>query len=262
MTSTTRTPGRRAVEQRVARIGSLDIAYDERVLRPRPWTAAQSQWAAELLAHAGPGPVLELCTGAGHIGLLAILDNERHLVAVDADPVACDYARANAAAAGLADRVEVRHAMLHEALAADERFPVVVADPPWVPSARTTEHPEDPVLAIDGGEDGLAIALGCLEVAAVHLEPDGVFPSSATPPRPRRSPTSSTTVRGSSSRRFASRRRPASSCSYAGSADRRDLRRREVELRGDGCGDHACRSSACSGTTRWSRRAHAPPVTE
>ena len=173
MTSTTEPP--RPEARRVARLGGLDIAYDDRVLRPRAWTAAQSEWAADLLATAPDGPVLELCTGAGHIGLLAILGNARRLVAVDADPVACDYARANAAAAGLADRVEVRHSVLDEALAPGELFPLIIADPPWVPSDRTSDHPEDPLPAIDGGEDGLAVARGCLEVARAHLTPDGVL---------------------------------------------------------------------------------------
>lgn len=159
----------------VTTLGGLDISYDDRVLRPRPWTEAQSAWAAELLADAPAGRVLELCTGAGHIGLLAILDNDRHLVAVDADPVACDFARFNAAAAGLDGRVEVRHATLEDALAPEELFPVVIADPPWVPSTRTTDHPEDPVFAIDGGDDGLAIARRCLDVASRHLLPGGAM---------------------------------------------------------------------------------------
>jgi methylase of polypeptide subunit release factors len=156
------------------RFGALDISYDHRVLTPRPWTAAQSLWAADLLGTAGPGPVLELCTGAGHIGLLAVAGSGRRLVAVDADAVACDYARRNAAAAGLTDQVEVRHATLDEALAEDEQFPLIVADPPWVPSADTGRHPEDPLFAIDGGPDGLALARQCAEVADKHLAPGGV----------------------------------------------------------------------------------------
>ena len=155
--------------------GPLTIAFDERVLRPREWTAAQSAWAAELMATAPPGPVLELCSGAGHIGLLAVLVSSRPLVCVDASAVACDYARANAVAAEIADRVEVREGRLETAVRDDELFPVVIADPPWVPSARTTDHPEDPLLAIDGGDDGLAIARRCLDVAARHLVPDGAM---------------------------------------------------------------------------------------
>jgi methylase of polypeptide subunit release factors len=156
-------------------MGGLKIAYDERVLRPRPWTAAQSGWAADLLDEAPSGAVLELCTGAGHIGLLAILGSSRRLVAVDADPVACAFAADNAAEAGLADRVEVRNATLDAALAAGEEFPVIIADPPWVPTVRIEDHPDDPVLAIDGGADGLVLARVCLEVARGHLAADGVM---------------------------------------------------------------------------------------
>jgi release factor glutamine methyltransferase len=157
------------------RFGDLDVAYDHRVLRPRPWTAAQSLWAAELLAFAPPGPVLELCAGAGQIGLLAISGTDRSLVAVDANPVACDFARRNAEIAGLGDRVEVRNAMMEDGLTDRELFPVIIADPPWVPSHRTGDHPDDPVFAIDGGADGLAVALVCIDIARAHLAPHGVM---------------------------------------------------------------------------------------
>ena len=50
--------------------GSLTIAFDDRVLRPREWTAAQSDWAATLMATAPAGAVLELCAGAGHMVIL------------------------------------------------------------------------------------------------------------------------------------------------------------------------------------------------
>ena len=153
--------------------GSLRIAFDDRVLRPREWTTAQSEWAAELLATAPDGPVLELCAGAGQIGLLAVVGSGRRLVCVDANEVACDFARANAAAAGVAERVEVRHARLQEALSPDELFPLVIADPPWVPREETGRFPEDPLIAIDGGPDGLDLARACLDVIDAHLTPGG-----------------------------------------------------------------------------------------
>ena len=158
--------------ERIA-FGPLAIAFDERVLRPREWTAAQSRWAADLMATAPEGPVLELCAGAGHIGLLAVTTSGRRLVCVDANPAACDFARANAVAAGMADRVEVREARLETALAPDEQFPVVIADPPWVPREQTSQFPEDPLTAIDGGPDGLDVARACLAVIAAHLAPGG-----------------------------------------------------------------------------------------
>lgn len=147
----------------------LDIAYDARVLAPRPWTAQQSRWAAELIATAPPGPVLELCSGAGHIGLLAVALEPRPIVCVDASPIACAYARHNADAAGLGALVEIREGWMDDALRPEERFAVVIADPPWVPSAETGRFPDDPPFAIDGGSDGLDVARACLRVAADHL---------------------------------------------------------------------------------------------
>lgn len=153
--------------------GELEIAHDERVLTPRAWTLAQSEWASELLETLPPGRVLELCSGAGHIGLHAVLASGRSLVCVDDDPAACDFIRLNAAAAGMPGRVEVRQARLADAVAPDERFALVIADPPWVPSDSVGLFPEDPVHAIDGGPDGLALVDACLEVAAAHLADDG-----------------------------------------------------------------------------------------
>jgi release factor glutamine methyltransferase len=149
--------------------GPLRISFDGRVLRPRPWTEIQSTWAAELLATAPPGGVLELCAGAGQIGLLAVADTGRPLVCVDVNPAACEWARHNAARAGLSHRVEVREGAMEEVLRDNERFAVVLADPPWVRREAVDRYPEDPVVAIDGGEDGMDLAWTCVDLARTHL---------------------------------------------------------------------------------------------
>ena len=150
------------------------MSYDERILRPRPWTQHQARWAAQLLTDAAPpGPVLELCAGAGHIGLLTVALQPRPLVCVDRSPVACAYARRNAAAAGLGHLVEVRERSLEDALAPGERFALILADPPWVSSGGTGRFPEDPLEAIDGGPDGLDVARACLRIAEPRLLPAG-----------------------------------------------------------------------------------------
>ena len=153
--------------------GGLTIAYDDRVLSPRGWTLAQSTWAAELLAPAPAGPVLELFAGVGHIGLAAVASSDRELVMVDLNPAAVELARRNIEAAGLASRVTVRHGRIDAVLVPGEQFSVVVADPPWVPSAGIAEFPDDPPIAIDGGDDGLALARTCCDVIDRHLAPGG-----------------------------------------------------------------------------------------
>jgi methylase of polypeptide subunit release factors len=164
-------PGDAPVEPgpRTTEFGGLRIDYDHRVLEPRTWTAAQSRWAASLLGELPPGPVLELCSGAGHIGLLAVSRHDRELIQVDADPVACSYARHNADANGLGSRVTVRCGHMQDVIARDESFALVVADPPWVPTDLVTTYPADPRLAIDGGPSGTDLVHACLAVIGAHL---------------------------------------------------------------------------------------------
>lgn len=150
--------------------GPVQVAFDDTVLRPRPWTLAQSEWAAELVAD---GSMLELGCGAGHIGLAAAVRSGRPLVQVDRDPAACRWAARNAAANGCAARVEQRCGTAEAALRPGERFDLVVADPPYVPAAEVGLYPEDPVGAIDGGVDGLGEVRSFLAAAAGHLTPEG-----------------------------------------------------------------------------------------
>jgi release factor glutamine methyltransferase len=171
-------PDKTAVQSMV--FGHLPIVFDANVLRPRPWTVAQSRWAAELLrTSSGSQRVLELCAGAGHIGLLALaLADARsaaaHLVvSVDVNPAAIEFVRRNAEAAGLGHRVDARVGSIEEVLAPDERFDFVIADPPWVPHGETVRFPDDPVVAIDGGTDGLDVVRICIRACENHLVPGG-----------------------------------------------------------------------------------------
>ena len=160
-----------AAEPRTLDFGDLHIQWDPRVLEPRPWTIAQPQWLAELAVDVPHGPALELCCGAGHMGLLLARLTGRPLIQVDVNPIAVDHARANADAARI--QVDLRHAPMAEALEPDEQFGLVLADPPWVPTRQVDEHPEDPLIAIHGGDDGLDLARECLRIIATHLRAGG-----------------------------------------------------------------------------------------
>lgn len=157
----------------ILRFGGLEIQHDDRVLHPREWTRAQSARAAACLRDGPPGRLLELCAGAGHIGLLAVAMHPAEAVLVDNDTAACGFARTNAAEAGLEHRVEVRQRQVTDCLEEGEVFSVVIADPPWVPAAETDRFPGDPLHAIDGGSDGLDLARDCVRIIDECLHPDG-----------------------------------------------------------------------------------------
>lgn len=154
--------------------GPLEVTFDERVLRPRPWTMLQASWATELAGGVPAGPILELCSGAGHIGQATAVLTGRSLVQVDVDPHACALAEANATANVAGRRVEVRCGDLGAVLHPDERFAVVLADPPYLSRDEVDDWPLDPSHAIDGGPDGLDLPRRCLTVAGAHVGANGV----------------------------------------------------------------------------------------
>lgn len=153
----------------VERFGGLDIERADEVLAPRPWTVAQSRWAARLSAPLGDGPALELYAGGGQIGLEFVRLTGRPLVQVEASAAGCRLARQNADRNGLGHLVTIRHTRVGTPLS--QSFAVVLADPPYVPSAETARFPADPPLAIDGGEDGTAQIRDLLRALPRYLGP-------------------------------------------------------------------------------------------
>ncbi|HEX4219555.1 MAG TPA: methyltransferase, partial [Acidimicrobiales bacterium] len=153
--------------------GPLTLTFDATCLTPRPWTLEQSTWVAAV-EDLPDGPILELCAGVGQIGLVAAVLTGRRLVQVDSNPGACRWARVNADRAGLGDRVEIRRGDLGHAVGPGEQFAVIVADPPYVPSHEVGSF-DDPVEAIDGGDDGLDMAWRCMELAGEHLVAGGLL---------------------------------------------------------------------------------------
>jgi methylase of polypeptide subunit release factors len=154
-----------------ATFGPIEIEYDDTVIEPRAWTVAQSRWAAELAAEVPPGAILELYCGAGHIGLAAARLSGRALVQVDDDPRACEWARHNARQLVLTS--DVRCASVDAGLQDDERFPLILADPPYLRTEQILQYPDDPRHAIDGGADGLAEIRRCVRVVARRLASEG-----------------------------------------------------------------------------------------
>jgi methylase of polypeptide subunit release factors len=154
-----------------ASFGPVAVEFDDHVLEPRPWTLAQSRRAAMRAMHRGPGPIIELHCGAGQIGLAAARWSGRSLVQVDDDPWCCDLAAANGRRNGVQSLI-VR-ARVEELPLASGSGAVVIADPPYVPTAVTARYPDDHLHAIDGGDDGLEGVRASLDAAGALLSPGG-----------------------------------------------------------------------------------------
>lgn len=156
---------------------SLELAVDARVLVPRPDTEATVDAA---LAHLpeGTARVVDVGTGSGAIALA--IKKERPDVevwAVDRSPDAAAVARGNAERLGLA--VEVLEGDLLAPVAAHAPFAVIVSNPPYIPSgdiaALQPEVRKEPLPALDGGPDGLALIRRLITDAPPLLAPDGAL---------------------------------------------------------------------------------------
>ena len=136
------------------------FAVDARVLIPRPETELLVEAVLRLLPKDAPSRVLDLCTGSGCIGVT--LAAERPLASVwitDASAGACAVATANAETHQVAARVTVREGDLFAAIPAGATFDVIVSNPPYVKRGELPtlqkEVRKEPVMALDGGDDGL-----------------------------------------------------------------------------------------------------------
>jgi len=141
---------------------AIDLEIRPGVLVPRPDTESLVD-AALAWIPAGPALVADVGCGSGAIGLaIAQARPECNVYAIDLADAAIETTRANAAALGLANRVAVLRGDLLAAVPARRRIDWVVSNPPYIPTGEIADlMPEvsrwEPRLALDGGEDGLAV---------------------------------------------------------------------------------------------------------
>ena len=139
-----------------------EFDIDARVLIPRPETEMLVELAAEFAASASHSRlnIADIGTGSGVLAItLAAEIPDAVVTAVDIDQNALDVARLNAGKLGVSERVRFVHAHLNEL--SGTRFEVVVSNPPYIRSSALRDlEPElsfEPVQALDGGDDGLAV---------------------------------------------------------------------------------------------------------
>jgi release factor glutamine methyltransferase len=154
---------RRAAREPVARIlGSrefwgLPFALNAATLEPRP--DSETVIEAALTLNPSPRRILDLGTGTGCL-LLALLHEWPTAtgLGLDCAPKAVAQAHRNAEQLGLQARASFK--INNWAESVTERFDLIVSNPPYIRSSDIQSlMPEvrdyDPLLALDGGEDGL-----------------------------------------------------------------------------------------------------------
>lgn len=166
----------------------MRFRVDCNTLIPRPETEHLVEAVKDYLSprtQDGEGMViLDMCTGSGVVGIsLATLFRDVTVVAVDISPPALRVARENAEFLGVSDNVHFLRSDLFDRLPVDklgDRFNVIAANPPYLSSDEIASlHPDiaksEPLIALDGGSDGLRFYRVLAARAADYLAPGGLL---------------------------------------------------------------------------------------
>lgn len=160
------------------------------VLIPRPETEVLVDHVLayiDSLSSGGEGDagplVLEVGTGTGCVALSIAQERPAARVrATDVSPQAIELAQRNRSALGLDDRVELYLADIAAGVpdVGQPSYDVVVSNPPYIPTAEIQRLPREvggyePLLALDGGPDGLDVFRRVAACASTSLRAGGLL---------------------------------------------------------------------------------------
>jgi release factor glutamine methyltransferase len=155
---------------------------DPRVLVPRPDTEALVETALDRTrSRSLYGRALDLCTGSGCIAIsFAKARLTWRTTGTDLSNAARALARENAERLGVTFCTRFLTGDLFEPLGPNERFELVLANPPYIPHGEIAGLDRDvrdfePHLALDGGPDGMAFMERIAELAPRYLAPHGIL---------------------------------------------------------------------------------------
>ena len=130
------------------------------VLSPRPDTEILLESALSAVDKNKPQTILDLGTGSGCILLSLLKECQKAKgTGVDISEAALKVASENAVNLAVADRVEFINESWNDIDFSDQKYDIIVSNPPYIPSAEilTLEKEvkdNDPIVALDGGKDG------------------------------------------------------------------------------------------------------------
>ncbi len=160
---------------------SWDFQVNPAVLVPRPETEILVETVVEAVKDRVGITGVDVGAGSGIIAIsLAKLLPGSSWYGTDISPEALAVAGANAVQLGVEGQIRFLNGDLLEPVAdSGVRFDLIVSNPPYIPSAVISalqpEVRKEPLLALDGGVDGLVLYRKLLPQAQILLKDDGIL---------------------------------------------------------------------------------------
>lgn len=156
---------------------SYEFYVEEGVLIPR---ADSEIMIEQLMKQDGKSEVLDLCCGSGVLGITyALYFKDAKVVLSDLSDKCIDVTRKNICRHGVEDRAKVVKGNLFDSIG-QRKFDLIISNPPYIKTMEIstlmeTVRDHEPVLALDGGEDGLKFYRKIIAEAPEHLKENGVL---------------------------------------------------------------------------------------
>lgn len=160
----------------------LDFIVSKDVLIPRADTEILVEAICEQAKHLDFPRVLDIGTGSGAIAVsLAHFIKNAQIFAVDISEEALQVAKKNANAHGVLKRIVFKQSNLFEVCQKEDLgpFDFIVSNPPYIPTkdieSLQIEISYEPLLALDGGEDGYDLYKKIIQQAGKFLVSGGLL---------------------------------------------------------------------------------------
>lgn len=159
---------------------SLEFKVNRDVLIPRP----ETEELVSLIIEQYKGEkvtILDLCTGSGAICCaLAYYLGDVICIGADISSAALEVARENAQSLGVSDRCNFICYDVLSPTGFDQKFDIVVSNPPYIeshviPTLENTVKNNEPIIALDGGADGLTFYKKIINDISIYLNPGGML---------------------------------------------------------------------------------------
>ena len=155
----------------------LMFYVDENVLIPRPDTEILVEEVIKLAKSINAKKILDLCTGSGAIAVsLAKYIEGSQITATDISRKALSIAKLNATNNNVEDKITFVSSDLFQNIS-EEKYDIIVSNPPYIKrkviKTLDKEVKREPIIALDGGNDGLDFYKKIIGNAYQHLKYKG-----------------------------------------------------------------------------------------